>query len=58
MEYAFQCSNLIADCDERLDGESRDEVAEKARNHMREFHGMVELPSELTQWVLGTARPE
>jgi predicted small metal-binding protein len=56
--YEFECSNVIPDCDERLEGETREDVLEQVATHMREHHGFIELPSEMTRWVLASVRPE
>lgn len=58
LAYQFECSTVMPDCDERLEGETEDEVLEKVAEHMREHHGMIELPSDMTKWVLGSVRPE
>jgi predicted small metal-binding protein len=56
--YEFQCSNVYPDCEETLEGETREEVLEDVATHMREHHGMIELPSHMTKWVLGAVRPD
>lgn len=56
--YEFVCSNVFPDCEERIEGESEEEVLREVETHMREHHGMIELPSEMTRWVLAGVRPE
>lgn len=58
MTYEFQCSTVYGDCDEVLEGETEDEVMEEVENHMREHHGLIELPSDMAKWVLASVRPE
>lgn len=58
MQYEFECSIVFPDCDEKLEGETREEVLEAVGAHMREHHGMIELSPEITRWVLGSARPD
>lgn len=57
-EYEFVCSNVYPDCEERIDGETHEEVLESVETHMREHHGLIELPSEMTRWVLASVRPD
>ncbi len=54
MQYVFECSNVVPDCDERLEGETREDVLLRVGEHMREHHGMIELPADVTRWVLGS----
>lgn len=56
--YEFECSNVIPTCDTTLEGETRDDVLEEVATHMREHHGMIELPSDMTKWVLASVRPD
>jgi predicted small metal-binding protein len=56
--YEFVCSNVYPDCEERIEGEDRDEVLAEVETHVREHHGMIELPAEMTRWVLGSVRPD
>ena len=58
LAYEFQCSTVYPDCDEKLEGDSREELLEEVSTHMREHHGMIELPSDLTKWVLASVRPD
>jgi predicted small metal-binding protein len=58
IEYQFECSTVIPDCDERLEGETREVVLERVAAHMREHHGMIELPAEASHWVLASVRPD
>lgn len=58
LAYEFECSNLTPDCDETLQGETREAVLEDVADHMREHHGVVELPSDMANWVLASVRPE
>lgn len=58
VEYRFECSNIYPDCDESLQGEDRDEVLEEVAVHMREHHGMIELPSPVADWVLASVHPD
>lgn len=54
MQYVFECSNVMPDCDEKLEGETREEVLIQVGVHMREHHGMIELSPDVTRWVLGS----
>ena len=56
--YEFECSILMPDCDTTLEGETREDVLDEVADHMREHHGMIELPPEMTQRVLAAVRPE
>jgi predicted small metal-binding protein len=56
--YEFVCSNVYPDCEERIEGEDRDDVLSEVEAHMREHHGLIELPAEMTRWVLGSVRPD
>lgn len=56
--YEFECSTVYPDCDEKLEGETREEVLEKVATHMRGHHGKIELPSEMTKRVLNSVRPD
>ncbi len=58
MTYEFQCSNVYGDCDEVIEGETEDEVMEEVETHMREHHGLIELPSDMAKWVLASVHPE
>lgn len=58
MAYEFQCSNVYGDCTEVIEGETEDEVMEEVETHMREHHGMIELPSDMARWVLASVHPE
>ncbi len=58
MAYEYDCSNVIPDCDEVIEGETKDEVLEEVDTHMREHHGMIELPSDMARWVLASVHPE
>ncbi len=58
MTYEFQCSTVYGDCDEVLQGETEDEVMKEVETHMREHHGMIELPSDMAKWVLASVHPE
>lgn len=48
----------MSDCDEVLEGETEEEIMEEVATHMREHHGMIELPSDMAKWVLASVRPE
>ena len=56
--YEFVCSTVHPDCTERIEGDVREDVLEEVETHMREHHGMIELPAEMTRWVLGSVRPD
>jgi predicted small metal-binding protein len=58
LTYEFECSTVMPECDTTLEGESREEVLEEVAVHMREHHGMIELPSDMSKWVLASVRPE
>lgn len=58
MTYEFQCSTVYGDCDEVIQGETEDEVMGEVETHMREHHGMIELPSDMAKWVLASVHPE
>lgn len=58
MTYEFQCSTVYGDCDEVIEGETEDEVMEEVETHMREHHGLIELPSDMAKWVLASVHPE
>jgi predicted small metal-binding protein len=49
---------VYPDCEETIEGEDRGDVLEEVETHMREHHGMIELPVEITRWVLGSVRPD
>lgn len=48
----------MPDCDTTLEGETRDDVLEEVAVHMREHHGMIELPADMAKRVLASVRPE
>lgn len=56
--YEYVCSNLYPECDEKIERDSAEEVLEEAAVHMREHHGMIELPSDMARWVLASVRPD
>jgi predicted small metal-binding protein len=56
--YEFVCSNVYPDCEERIEGETEDHVLREVETHMREHHGMIVLPSDMTRWVLDSVRPD
>lgn len=58
MTYEFQCSTVYGDCDEVIEAETEDEVMEEVETHMREHHGLIELPSDMAKWVLASVHPE
>lgn len=58
MAYEFHCSNVYGDCDEVIGGETEDEVMGEVETHMREHHGMIELPPDMAKRVLASVRPE
>lgn len=58
MTYEFQCSTVYGDCDEVIEGETEDEVMDEVETHMREHHGLIELPSDMAKWVLASVHPE
>lgn len=58
MTYEFQCSTVYGDCDEVIEGATEDEVMEEVETHMREHHGLIELPSDMAKWVLASVHPE
>lgn len=58
MTYEFQCSTVYGDCDEVIEGETEDEVMEEVETHMREHHGLIELPPDMAKWVLASVSPE
>lgn len=37
--YQFACEHLIPGCTTTVEGETRDEVARRAAEHMRDHHG-------------------
>lgn len=57
MPYEFACSTVMANCDELLHGDTEDEVVEEVTDHMREYHGMTELPPDIAKRVLASVRP-
>ena len=58
MIYEFQCSSVYGECDEVIQGETEEEVLEEVEAHMREHHGLIELPSDMAKWVLDSVHPE
>lgn len=58
MTYEFQCSTVYGDCDEVIEGETKDEVMEEVETHMREHHGLIELPSDMAKRVLASVDPQ
>lgn len=58
MTYEFQCSTVYGDCDEVIEGETEDEVMEEVETHMREHHGLIELPSDMAKRVLASVDPQ
>ncbi|MFP3882080.1 MAG: DUF1059 domain-containing protein [Actinomycetota bacterium] len=57
MTYEFQCSTVYGDCDEVIEGETEDEVMEEVETHMREHHGLIELPPDMAKRVLASVDP-
>ena len=47
----FSCSAVVPDCSASIQGESEEEVLEKAAVHAREAHGMDTLPPEVVDQV-------
>lgn len=58
MTYEFQCSTVYGACDEVIEGGTEDEVMEEVETHMREHHGLIELPPDMAKWVLVSVSPE
>ncbi len=58
MNYEFRCSTVYGDCDEVIEGDTTDELLEEVETHMREHHGMIELPSDMARLVLASVHPE
>lgn len=58
LAYEFECSNVVPDCDETIEGDTREEALEEVATHMREHHGMIEMPPDMARWVLASVRPE
>jgi len=56
--YEFQCSTVYGDCDEVIEGGTEDEVMEEVETHMREHHGLIELPSDMARRVLASVDPQ
>lgn len=57
MRYEFECSDLIADCDEVVRSDTKDEIVDDVAEHMRDHHGMIELPPDMAKRVLAAVRP-
>lgn len=57
VRYEFDCSDLIADCDEVVRGDTKDGIVDDVVEHMRDHHGMIELPPDLVKRVLASVRP-
>lgn len=58
MTYEFQCSTVYGDCDEVIEGDTKDELLEEVDTHMREHHGLIELPSDMAKRVLASVDPQ
>lgn len=58
LPYKFECSTLMPDCTTALEGETEEEILEEVETHMREHHGMIELPPDMARHVLASVRPE
>ncbi|HZD24551.1 MAG TPA: DUF1059 domain-containing protein [Acidimicrobiia bacterium] len=56
--YEYVCSNVYPECDVKIEGESEEEVLETIADHMREHHAVIELPPDVTRWVLNSVRPD
>ena len=48
----------MPDCTTALEGETEEEILEEVETHMREHHGMIELPPDMARHVLASVRPE
>jgi predicted small metal-binding protein len=48
----------MPDCTTALEGETEEEILEEVETHMREHHGMIELPADMARHVLASVRPE
>lgn len=57
MRYEFECSDLVAGCDEVVRGDTEHEVLDDVAEHMRDHHGMIELPPDMVRRVLASVRP-
>jgi predicted small metal-binding protein len=51
MGYEFECTNVVPGCEGIVEGDSPDEVLEKAAAHAASVHGMTELPDEVVEKV-------
>lgn len=57
MTYEFECRHVFPDCEDRVQGENREEVLEKAARHADEHHGVRNLDDETVDRVRLAIRP-
>jgi predicted small metal-binding protein len=47
----FKCGDLVPGCDFVIEGESDDQILEEVAVHVREEHGMDEVPPEVQDTI-------
>jgi predicted small metal-binding protein len=47
----FKCGDLVPGCDFVIEGESDDQILEEVAAHVREEHGMDEVPPEVQDTI-------
>jgi predicted small metal-binding protein len=57
MTYEFECKHVFPDCAGKVQGETEEEVLEKAARHADEHHGVRQLDAEVVQKVRTSIRP-
>ncbi|GMQ94371.1 MAG: hypothetical protein BMS9Abin12_1860 [Acidimicrobiia bacterium] len=43
MSYEFECTNVVPGCEGKVEGETRDEVLQKAAQHASDIHDLTDL---------------
>ncbi len=51
MSYKFECTNVVPGCEGEVQGETREEVLEKAAEHAKDVHGLAPLDDETVEKV-------
>ena len=54
----LRCGDIVPGCDYRAEGETEDEVLQKAAKHADEAHGIKEVPPELMAKVKAAIHDE
>lgn len=57
LDYEFACQYLYPECDTRIKGGSREDLLEKAKQHVSEHHGVLDYQDDVVRRLRTAIRP-